>query len=798
MSEIEDILEDVEELIRRVRLDAAEMRLNQLLEEMGQAELRVWDKELKRSIAQFLPKRQRRLLAELVRRQEESQTPEPMQAAAHVAKSDVPQMATSFAAELSDLSEQHIFQWATYYRDAFRAYLDDSLAVLEGPGREEWVGETHQIVALHSFEIFDKGRRHSKAMAHSSEIADAKSLGGLARVTDLCLEWYSANANPSMPAQTAAALRVATSTMLTALAVGFASVPMGMRSGAALLEESPLWRSWTPFLVTDHLAKLLGEFSAEGSGLALETVAPLVTAIDRLVQTTSTFAPLPIIAEYKQPTAVLKVGLQAPVTSPGIQRLDVMLLMHRRGLGAAALRSQLDGRESLLITHLTPDARSEMERDEALADSVVPVLDGPSGRAEMANELAKRIESRLYTTLAPHASTSVLQYNFAREFPLNNPSLTKYYYVIRTSVRDMLSTFERRNGVRLWCSVRRSGKTTAGFDLGDVTGSSAYISQTCDSTGQTPNDSILYNRISQAIASREQLHPTFLRSTLDECVDGGSLRDHRAVLVLDEYETLFGNLRTSVASDERLRYTVAQPLLNQFVEFARDNLIVFLGQQPNAHNILMDQNQLSPYVEQMPFPLFRHGKGDHTEFMELIQKVFGDRVTFDATFAKRLHIETAGHPFLTVNMLVDFVDWLIAKKTEYRRLKFTADDVSAFGQVRFRRDRISVSPEYGFFRDLVIPQALSPHGRTHNPWLFAMYSIIRQIALDDPSFFTVSRTDFTMMIEEMGLGELGYSADYLLTTGTQSNFLAATDQVVAPAIRLLGRIAAVSHPAVVA
>jgi len=109
-----------------------------------------------------------------------------------------------------------------------------------------------------------------------------------------------------------------------------------------------------------------------------------------------------------------------------------------------------------------------------------------------------------------------------------------------------------------------------------------------------------------------------------------------------------------------------------------------------------------------------------------------------------------------------------------------------------------VSPEYGFFRDLVIPQALSSHGRNHNPWLFAMYSIIRQIALDDPSAFTVSRSDFTSMIEDMGLGGLGFSADYLLTTGIQSNFLAATDLVVSPAIRLLGRIAAVSHPAVVA
>ena len=43
--------------------------------------------------------------------------------------------------------------------------------------------------------------------------------------------------------------------------------------------------------------------------------------------------------------------------------------------------------------------------------------------------------------------------------------------------------------------------------------------------------------------------------------------------------------------------------------FSHENLLVFPGQEPGKHFILMDQNQIAPYVRPEPFPLFEHASG---------------------------------------------------------------------------------------------------------------------------------------------------------------------------------------------
>ncbi len=97
-----------------------------------------------------------------------------------------------------------------------------------------------------------------------------------------------------------------------------------------------------------------------------------------------------------------------------------------------------------------------------------------------------------------------------------------------------------------------------------------------------------------------------------------------------------------------------------------------------------------------------------------------------------------------------------------------------------------------------MPQALSEYGKRHNPWLYAMYAIMRQITLDKTSGLPhLPINEFESLVDDLGLPELGFSSDYLLNTGTQANFLAASNSTVGPAIRLLGRIAAVSSPAVI-
>jgi len=49
--------------------------------------------------------------------------------------------------------------------------------------------------------------------------------------------------------------------------------------------------------------------------------------------------------------------------------------------------------------------------------------------------------------------------------------------------------------------VRRSGKTTAGarLDADATTGQVTVVKQTCDTTGETPNDNMFYKQVQAAL-----------------------------------------------------------------------------------------------------------------------------------------------------------------------------------------------------------------------------------------------------------------------------------------------------------
>ena len=267
----------------------------------------------------------------------------------------------------------------------------------------------------------------------------------------------------------------------------------------------------------------------------------------------------------------------------------------------------------------------------------------------------------------------------------------------------------------------------------------------------------------------------------------------RFVFILDEYETLFGRLRSAVAREPDLRYTVAQPLLNQMVAFTRDNLLVFLGQQPNAHFILMDQNQLSAYVEQDSFPLFQHDVGRlGGELDTLVRRVLTDRMAIDASFVDGVYGETAGHPYLTVNLLVDIVEWLIEKERPVSALRLDGADFDAYAKQRLRPKHLGLSPEYGFFRE-AIAEALSSDGRKTTPWLHAVYTCIRGIVRASPETLECTRGDFEAIVDRARLSEVGMDADQLLVTGGQANFLGYDPDRVWPKISLLARIASVTR-----
>jgi hypothetical protein len=814
VSEIEVVLHEVEELVRNVHPSEADERLRALLEAIGPAELRVWDPELRATIGRFLPKKRRALFALLDELQQDTRSVIPhvspaAEPAGHggaaplTGGKEVARVVCTLEDTLRELSDRHIFQWATFYRDDLGAYFRDLMLLSDYPDAELGIQATRELFRKHSREIFTKGYLHLSPTSTPTQ-AQQKGFGGLQRFLDLPLEFYSARLSDELTTTSAVMLRRLTSAMLAGTLEGFASINQGDLKGAEVLAAN--LRSWlhvTAFVSGDHLGPL-NDASISGPTITSIDIVllPLAQTLDKLISEATGYFPLPAMAQYHPNRRRLDIALQPPTFAPERELIEIQCHLGSVPVPKAALEEALGKRVGVIIAPVASETLSAVAQDSRFDDVFLPVSgdgrdgrDGRDGLKLTQKRLVSTLEAAIYRRQSPRIGDRQLEYNFAREFPLNNPFLTRYYHVVRTSVKDMLRTFERRNGVRLWCSVRRSGKTTAGLDLGATSGDTILINQTCDSTGQSANDSLLYEMICASLTDGKQLSGTFLTDALKACAPEQQLNDRRAVLVLDEYETLFGQLRTAAASEERLRYTVVQPILNQFVAFARDNLLVFLGQQPNAHFILMDQNQLSPYVEQDPFPLFTYSDSEGGEFSELLRTIFRRRATFDSDFANRIYAETSGHPYLTVNIMVEYVEWLIRNKRSGKSLHFSGEDASAFATRMLRRDRISVSPEYEFFRDGAIPQALSPNGKERNPWLYAMYSIIRTIAIENPTTFTCPRGDFVSMVDRLGLPQLGLSADYILNTGSQANFLSYTNLIVYPRIKLLARIASVSTPA---
>ena len=804
---IETVLEQVEDLIRSVQPVEAQERLANLLRAMGPAELQVYKPELEATIALFFKKRRRelaQLMQECLAGPGEQALGDTL--AARRAQRQPDQQVTASSRRdttvelvevLQYLSDHRIFEWSTSYREQlgslFQRLVDGDVSPAEAV-------EVHSIVeralATHASEIYSKGYAHSReAIEHAAAIA--RTVAGLNRFLDLLLEFYAARLQSVRGRDAAQRLRGVTSSMLYGVLTGYGKAWLGDTDPMSVLGQRPdRWAHALPFLNGEHIDRLAPKIPDKRLRSAVQGgVQLLCDSLDTLLTDAQGYFPLPALTQFVAGTQHIDVSLQAATMAPERTPVVARLFLYPERINPEAVERAIESRISVVLAPASPPIRALIDRDERYSRIFVPVL--PEGADDRYTEqrLLSTLRNSIYRGATLNVGSTPLPWNFARDFPLSRSHMDPQYRVVRTSVRDLLKTFERRNGVRLWCSLRRSGKTTAGLDLDGFGTGSVLINQTCDSTGMQPGDSLLYERVAAALDARKQLDNDFLMATLREASAHAALDSQRAILVLDEYETLFGQLRTATSSDERLRYTIAQPLLNQFVAFSRENLLVFLGQQPNAHYILMDQNQLSPYVEQDAFPLFSHGvNANASEFMDLIAKVLTARSTFDRSFADAIYRETAGHPWLTVNLLVEFVEWLIERKRPASNLAFTDGDFSSFRRRFLQRDRIQTSPEYSFFRDGAIPQALSAEGKVRNPWLYAMYTVLRHIGREHTSM-SCSLEEFDAIVHRE---DLGFESEKLLQTGERSNFLARTPTSVKPRVPLLARIAAVSSRAVYA
>ena len=817
MSTIEDTLTDIKDRMARNEREGPENRLIEFMEQAGQAVLSEWHTDIMALVDQFHKKRRRRLL-EVYRERTDAvddgagiDAGEP--AESYVAIRPDSDLVIGFKRALDELRQRHIFQWSTFYRDCLTKHLGFFFAEMRDLSPNDSGDALAGPLEEHARNVFTSGYDYACEKGHGHDDAVRKAVNGLSRFLALPLEFYTARSSSVSDLKSAFALRLLLSAAVSGILKGCASASFGTTTGRTILPRyQRQWMHSVAFLTPSHAERIIEGLESGALSDGLRTsVLPLLGALQKFFdRRDEDYYPLPVTGQYSWNDRRLDVAVRPPRDAESQRLMEASAFLEGGFVSTAALEDAVRRQVKLVIAPLRPDLQKVVKESRSLEAVVVPVElarsglgePGGTGRDERQRRVVAEDAFRCWDTAVSAlrsklVRTSPITYNIAREFPLTNPGKAKYFHVARTSVRDLLRTFERSNGVRLWCSVRRSGKTTACLDLGSATGDSTIVPQTCGQS-ETEGATRFYEGIREAIGAGNVVSETFVRETVMKCAPI-DVENRRTVLVLDEYETLFGHL--DAAAEERLiRYNVVQPILNQMASFSHDNLLVFLGQKPDAHFILMDQNQLAPFVAHDPFPLFEHTVGTTTgEFSELVvSKILADRIECAASFLDALFGETAGHPFLTANVLRGFVDWLIKERRPQSELRVESDDFDGFAGHGLHTDRITMSRDYEFFRNGVA-LAMSEKGFRADPWLFATYWLLRQLSSNESSgshTFSIDRADFGELMNKIPVPHGKSLPDHagILRSASQANFLTYDDRRVAVKIRTLGRIAAAVRP----
>ncbi len=720
---------------------------------------------------------------------------------------DVPALREQLRARLTELSERHIFQWTTYYREAVGSTMADAVRLASRLASPSPVAVAlGEEFASHALEVFSKGFQRQVREGRTHTDAVAKSANGVRRFLELPLQFYVQSAiRFDLQAPEARAVRAVTSAVISGIVRGYGSVVFGDHTGFQLLELSFAdWLQYTVFLTVEDARKLASSLSNGAARALMSALAvPLVDAIDRsLSQRSGQDFSLPTTALYSREGGLLAVTMSLPRQD----RRDYLQLrcyspLSDRPVSGAVLDECVRAEIDIVVAPVEHGVREAWyaKASPDLLTLLVPYDIGTVQQEESINNLTDRLVDALSQQFAASLGgdwlNEPLVYNYAADFPLNNPQLLKYYLVQRRSVSNLLAMFETGTGIHLWCSVRRSGKTTACSELGATSRGALVAFQTMQLRPDQPDLNAFERGVRDALQNGRRLPDSFVQDTVRECA-GASLNlrgTTKTVFVLDEYELLFGLLKASGRADEALRYQVIFPLLNQLVSYARDNLLILVGQQPDAHYVFLEHNQLSPLVSQSLFPLFEHKTGEPlTEFTEFLRRVLTSRVDFETSFADAVFEETSGHPYLTVNLMTDLFDWMIAHKRRGKDLSLSSTDFRNFAGQRFAPDVLRVSARYDFFRQM-LGRSMGSDARAHQPWLFAVTSCVRDIAQRAPNSLQATLPEFKELAGKYAEA-CGLVADELLVTAERSNFLRYRGGYVTPAIKIMGRIANVSRP----
>lgn len=797
---IEADLAECEDRLSRNDVNRAFNGLLGLLQQGSKADLLRLQEPIEEIIGKFLKKKKRDLTNALQTRLGEEV------AAAGVGSSKLRvlgppglgEFETTLRNRLDALSKWHIFQWSTYYRDELRGIMADTVRLLDSGGDPDVAFDLiGRLVRAHSNEIFSKGYSFVRAQNWAtSESAIGKSLAGLRSFLDLPVEIYADESSRISSPKDCRVLRRTTSRMLAGILVGFTESSLGEASATELLQRTV--KSWVTAL------PLLEEtdFDRISKVLDLERLAPLlgsplrvlIRALDEASAKSSVDPVVVMSASVNLDDASIDVTLRPTADSSDTKPLEIAILSGN----TETVRHQIDQRVKLGYIACVTDKPASIYWGgrfvpKSIADVVVPVLDGTSDATSF---LLERLRLRFYESSVVVQPSTPLRTNIAERFPLENPTLLTFFRVQRPSIRALETVLSTRTGVLLWCSVRRSGKTTGVSELANAIQEKSAVFQRCELTGIDKGSRMLFERVCDALDELQPLPRDFLRKLVAQAAPMGVAQARGSILILDEYDRLFGRLRAAGRRNEDARHLIIQPLLDQLVEYATENLLILLGQQPNAHYIFMDQNQLSAYVQQEPYPLFSHEQGtSHGEFWELISRTFQRTLQFDPSFVNAIHDETGGHPFLTVNLLRDYVDWLISRRVVPSQVTLTRNQFEEFAAAHLTSRSISLCRHYEYFRSAA-SEALSEDGASDSPWAHATYSLVRELGLHGSGHkMAVARSAIeatvTRVLDRVGLS--GFTCDSFFASAAQSNFVEVWNEMIAAKIPLLARIAAATR-----
>lgn len=793
---IESVLAEVEELISRRRVNAAFDNLLSLFQQCSQVDLKRLQDPITEIINRFMHKK-RRELGEAFRSRIEGDTPEPLDSSSESRDNSakLQRFIDSLRNRFDELSEWHIFQWSTYYKDELRAIMAEMVELLRsGSNADDAFAQVGIATERHSIDIFTKGFGFVMSQSWATrEAAVTKSLGGLRAFLELPVEIYADESSRITEPRDCRALRRVASRMLRGILIGFLDSDLGDADPAELLNRTAkTWVHVLPLLEENDLNLLAERIDLKAIAQILGRPLQLVAQeLDHASRMSSVDAVVVISAMININDESIDITLRPPADSSDTRPLELAIL----GGDGPAVKHQIEQRVKLgyiaCVTHKpAPSYWRGTFPTKEVKDVVVTM---PEGGSNSVGFLLSRLRLRFYENTLVVQPNVPLRTNIAERFPLENPTLLTFFRVERPSIRALQTTLSTRTGVILWCSVRRSGKTTGVSELASGIAERNAVFQRCEMTGGDKASRILFEEVCDALDKMSPLPRDFLHNIVTRAAPMGGQQNRGSILIVDEYDRLFGRLRVAGRRSEDARHLVIQPLLDQFVEFATENLLILLGQQPNAHFIFMDQNQLSAYVQQEPYPLFSHTAGSpDSEFHELVGRTFQKTLRFDTSFVDSVYEETGGHPFLAVNLLRDFVDWLIQKKVIPSEMLLTSELFSEYGIHGLTLTAIGRSRHYHYFRSAA-SEALSDEGIEHSPWIHVAYKLMRHLALN-------SRTGRIAMshdsIEEYLVSTLGnvelssYTSDSFLASASEGNFIDFSGEQVKARIPLLARISA--------